>query len=94
MSKSTYNYDIHIECYQQTIYRAVENFHDFLFQLRTRYAKRKDEELVKNSIGVRRDFEEKMKIERSTLKEVLTNQNKRDLEAAVDRKKLVRNIKT
>ena len=62
--------------------------------MQTRYAKRKDEELVKNSIGVRRDFEEKMKIERSTLKEVLTNQNKRDLEAAVDRKKLVRHIKT
>ena len=70
------------------------NFHDFLFLLQTRYAKRKDEELVKNSIGVRRDFEEKMKIERSTLKEVLTNQNKRDLEAAVDRKKLVRHMRT
>ena len=57
--------------------------------LQTRYAKRKDEELVKMSIGVRRDMEEKMKIERNTLKEVLTNQNKRDLESAVDRKKLV-----
>ena len=42
------------------------------------------------SIGARRDMEEKMKIERNTLKEVLTNQSKRDLEVAVDRKKLVR----
>ena len=61
--------------------------------MQKRYAKRKDEELVKMSIGARRDMDEKMKIERNTLKEVLTNQSKRDLEAAVDRKKLVRHFK-
>ena len=41
------------------------------------------------SIGVRRDMEEKMKIERETLKKVLTDTNKRDVESAVDRTKVV-----
>ena len=54
-----------------------------------RYAKRKDDEFVKLSIGVRRDIEGKMKIERDTLTEALTRSSKRELEAAVDRKKIV-----
>ena len=41
------------------------------------------------SIGVRRDMEEKMKIERETLKKVLTDTSKRDVESAVDRTKVV-----
>merc|ERR1712223_1121649 len=52
------------------------------------YAKKKDEELVKMSIGARRDMEDKMRIERATLKEALSNQKQREIEAAVDRKKV------
>jgi hypothetical protein len=56
---------------------------------KNRYMKKKDDELIKMSIGVRRDMEDKMRIERSSLKEALTTTNKRELEAAVDRSKLV-----
>ena len=55
-----------------------------------RYMKRKDDEFIKMSIGVRRDMEDKMRIERSSLKEALTTTNKRETEAAVNRSKLVR----
>ena len=72
------------------LFMSIRPFKNIYFHCKKRYAKRKDEELVKMSIGARRDMEEKMKIERNTLKEVLTNQSKRDLEVAVDRKKLVR----
>ena len=72
------------------LFMSITPFQNIYFHCKKRYAKRKDEELVKMSIGARRDMEEKMKIERNTLKEVLTNQSKRDLEVAVDRKKLVR----
>ena len=63
-------------------------------QLRTflanyRYTRKKDDEFFKMSIGVRRDMEEKMKIERETLKKVLTDTNKRDVESAIDRTKVV-----
>ena len=51
--------------------------------------KRKDDEFFKMSIGVRRDMEDKMRIERTSLKEALTTTNKRETEAAVDRSKLV-----
>ena len=51
--------------------------------------KRKDDEFFKMSIGVRRDMEDKMRIERTSLKEALTTTNKRETDAAVDRCKLV-----
>ena len=68
---------------------CYENFLMSTSIRKNRYTKRKDDEFFKMSIGVRRDMEEKMKIERSSLKEALTNTNKRETEAAVDRCKLV-----
>ena len=59
------------------------------FLAKYRYTRKKDDEFFKMSIGVRRDMEEKMKIERETLKKVLTDTNKRDVESAVDRTKVV-----
>ena len=41
------------------------------------------------SIGVRRDLEDKMRIERATLKQALDTTNKRELQSAVERCKLV-----
>ena len=60
-----------------------------IFFAKYRYTRKKDDEFFKMSIGVRRDMEEKMKIERETLKKVLTDTNKRDVESAVDRTKVV-----
>ena len=54
-----------------------------------RYAKRKDDEFLKLSIGVRRDLEDKMRVERINLKQALDTTNKRETDVAVDRCKLV-----
>ena len=89
MSKQILNYVHYNFQHKQPINQVKFSIRSFSI-LQTRYAKKKDEELVKMSIGARRDLEDKMRIERATLKEALSNQKQREIEAAVDRKKVVR----
>ena len=50
-----------------------------------RYAKRKDDEYLKLSIGVRRELEDNMRMERVNIKQALETTNKRERETAVNR---------